>query len=412
MQYISRRTFLGCGAVMLAVRPSRAQVSQLRAFIGTYTNASGENIPSDFGQRTTISRGIYTFTFDPTTGRAGDVNLAAEIGGPVNVILHPNGRFIYACAGQRELAAFAIEGAQLRAINRVASGSGPSHGQVDSTGRNLLTVHWSGHNIVCYRLNEDGSIGERTALIGKPSEQQGARPGAGPGAGQTASPARQGPGLGEKVSAAEVAAGRTKPHAVILSRTQQYALVAEIDANRCTVLRFDAEKGSLTPHSMASAYDNSGPRHLNFEPTYRYLYTADEAGSSITAWQWNEEKGELKAFQKLTTLPDGFTGTNHPADVEVHPSGRFVYVSNRGAGTLAGFAIDQTNGSLKPIGHAALGSLSSWCFEFDPSGKWALVTAIIGDSIVIYSVDQKTGKLTATGQKISVALPSCLRIVK
>ena len=93
----------------------------------------------------------------------------------------------------------------------------------------------------------------------------------------------------------------------------------------------------------------------------------------------------------------------------MHPSGRFVYVTNRSTGTLSGFRIDQSTGRLNAIGQAPLGSPSSWSMLFDPSGKWALAAAQIGDEVVIYSVDDNTGLLKPTGQKLKVALPICLR---
>src|SRR5262245_26682171 len=130
---------------------------------------------------------------------------------------------------------------------------------------------------------------------------------------------------------------------------------------------------------------------------------------SMSAWRWDESKGELKVLQNLSTIPEGFTGRNRPADSAMHPSGRFVYVTNRSTGTLSGFRIDQSNGTLSAISHAEIGSPSSWSMLFDPGGRWALAAAQLGDEVVVYAVDQNTGLLKQTGQRLKVASPICLR---
>ena len=247
---------------------------------------------------------------------------------------------------------------------------------VDSTGRNLLITNFVTNSIVCFRLHEDGSLGERTALIGD-----------------------------------DVDAPPAGPHAVELSRSERFAIVPEIHANRCRVLRFDARKGILETHQLAVDAPGAGPRHAVWHPGSQYLYTAGETGSSISAWHWDEDRGELERLHTLTTRPSGFAGRNTPADIAMHPSGRFVYVTNRGAGTLAGFEIDQSTGRLTPVDQADVGSPSSWSMACDPSGRWALGTAQLGDEVVVYSVDQQTGRLTRTGQTLPVTSPTCLRWV-
>jgi 6-phosphogluconolactonase len=425
MSNITRRAaLLGTTAVLVTARGTSAAPGasawhrrHQRYFVGTFTNASGENIPADFGTRSGISRGLYSFEFDAATGRAGDISLAAAISNPGNLIMHSNGRVLYACRGQNSrvegqspITAFAIEGAELRELNTVPSGgSGPTVGVVDQSGGNLLTTNFASNSIVCFRLKPDGSLGLRSSYLGaafKPPSAT-ATVAALPASSATVVDAPGPPG--PLASAAQVAAGRTKPHAIVLSRTERFAIAAEIDGNCCKVMRFDASAGTLVPHSEAQAAAGAGPRHLQFEPTGRFLYTSDEGDSTITAWQWNEARGELHATQHLSTLPWGFNGENHPADIQVHPGGRFVYVSNRATGTLAGYRINKRDGSLTRSGDTDMGSPSSWSFLFDPSGQWLLLTAQIGDYVAIYRVDQGSGALTPTGQRLAVTLPICIR---
>lgn len=417
---ISRRTLLGAGAALLTTRTSWvwADANVMQVFVGCYTNASGENVPTDFGTHrgpNDLSRGVYSFSFDTRTGRAGEISLAAETTNPVNLIMHSNQRFLYACRGQNTrlngqniITAFAIEnGGKLRELNTVRSGGGgPTVGVVDQSGANLLTTNFSTNSIVNFRLNRDGSLAERSAMIGK--EPTGEIPAAMP-PGSSAPTAGMGTGGPNPGGLAPGDADRSKPHAIVLSKTERFAIAAEISANRCHVMRFDAGKGSLASHQFADDNEHSGPRHLAWHPSYEYLYTSGEENSSISAWRWNEAKGELKAIQNVTSLPSGFTGKNNPADVVVHPSGKFVYVTNRGAGTLAGYRIDQKTGLVTPASHTELGSPACWGMLFDPSGKWAIAAAQIGDAILFYSVDQNTGALKPTGQTLRTMLPSCLR---
>ena len=420
MNTLSRRHFLtGSGAAWLALRGNRAWATEnvLRVYVGCYTNASGENVPTDFGTHrgpADLSRGLYTFTFDTRTGQAGDISLAVACSNPVNLIAHTNKRFIYACRGQSTridgqniITAYAVQtDGKLKELNTVRSGGGgPTVGVVDQAGQNLLTTNFSTNSIVCFRLNKDGSLGERSTMIGK--EPSGEIPNAMPPGSsigmQTGGPSGP-PNTGNSGDS-----DRTKPHAIVLSKTERFAIASEISANRCHVLRFDASKGTLVTHQLAEDTTRSGPRHLAWHPSYQYLYTSGEENSSVTAWAWDEVKGELKPLQNVSTLQAGFTDNNNPADVVVHPSGQFVYVTNRGAGTLAGFRIEQSTGKLTSIGHVELGSPACWGMLFDPTGQWALAAAQIGDAIIAYRVDPQTGKLTATGQTLKTVLPSCLR---
>ncbi len=395
MRFVTRRAVLRAGAALVWGPPAlaRAQEGPPRAFVGTFTDALGAEVPAYFGERRggARSRGLYSFTFDPATGRAGDISLAAEVSNPFNLIVHTNRRVLYACRwptqvdGQNLITAFAVDGDRLREMNTVRSGGGgPTVGVVDRAGRNLLTTNFVTSSIVCFRLRPDGSLGERTALIGT-------APGEATAGGSAGHDAPRG------------------PHAIVLSETERYAIATEIAANRCRVLRFDAGRGALDTHRLAADLPGAGPRHLVWHPGRRYLYTSGEAGSSISAWRWDERTGELEAFQSVTTRPAGFTGRNMPADIAMHPGGDFVYVTNRGTGTLAGFRIDPADGRLSAVAPAEIGSPSSWSMVFDPSGAWALAAAQIGDEVVVYAVDRDTGRLWRTGQTLAVTSPSCVR---
>ena len=385
MQGITRRTLIGAGAALLTGRTAllNAQDRTCRVFVGTFTDPSGQNVPAYFegNDPGTRSRGLYTFLFDSATGRAGDISLAAEISNPFNLTGHTNKHMLYACrwptqiAEQNLITAFVVENNALRELNTVRSGGGgPTVGVVDRAGHYLLITNFVTSSIACFRLHRDGSLMSRSTLIDAKSTD------------------------GEP----------SGPHNIVLSMTERFAIVPEIFGNHCRVMRFDKNTGLLETHQLARDLNDAGPRHLVWHPSYRYLYTAGEMGSSISAWRWDENEGALNVIQNLTTRPNGFTGRNTPADIAMHPDGRFVYVTNRGAGTLAGFRIDQSNGSLTLVDQADIGSPSSWSMVFDPSGHWALAAAQIGEEVVMYSVNQQSGRLTQTGQTLSVPSPTSL----
>jgi 6-phosphogluconolactonase len=373
----------------------------LRVVVGTFTNASGESLPADFGGRDTVSRGLYTFGFDPRSGDVGQVRLAAEVSNPANLIVGPG--VLYACRGQNSrlggqspLTAFALDGEVLRELNSVPSGGlGPTVGVVDRAGRHLLTTNWISSSVVSFRLGADGRISERAALIGRASLD--------------GLPAGVGGPPGEAVSAADVTAGHTKPHDVVLADDQRFAIAAEITGNRCRVLRFDADTGALEAHGYADAPPGSGPRHLALRGDR--LYTSDEECAALSVWAWEGGGGRLEHLQQVSTVPDGASGTGeHPADVRVHPNGRYVYVTNRRVGTIARFAIDPATGLVSPAGQTPVGSASCWSLVFDPSGRWAFATAILADEVRIYAVEAGTGALRLH-QAVSVTLPTCVRLL-
>ena len=114
-------------------------------------------------------------------------------------------------------------------------------------------------------------------------------------------------------------------------------------------------------------------------------------------------------MQAISTLPQGWTGTNYPAEVAVSPSGRFVYMSNRGHDSIAIFAVDEATGKLTPVGHEPTQGSFPRHFALDPSGAFMLVANQDSDNVVVFRVDQATGKLTPTGHAVEVSMPVCVR---
>lgn len=401
MPILTRRTVLGGALALCATRNLPAKVPGQRVYVGTFAH-----LPpglSGTGAAAPASAGIYSFALDTPSGQAGTLSLAAATLSPGNLILHSNRRVLYAggaadtaVAGDCLISAYAIAGDQLQPLNSVRSGgSAPSHGVVDRRGRNLLTVNWSSGSLICIALNPDGSLGARRAFIG-PGPMAAAEPGA-----ASADPLAR-PAAGERQ-------GRNKPHIVVLSPDEAFAIVAEINADRCVVYRFNADEGSLSPHSTAASDPGAGPRHLAFHPDGHTLYSSNESGSSVSAWHWEARTGTLSLMQSLPTTPVGAEAGNHPAHVAVHPNGRFVYVSNRGHGSIAVFRV-RTGGTLESLPEAQLPAFECLCFAIDQSGQWLVAALDTGGEVLIFSMDQRSGALSDTKQRLPVSVPSCIQI--
>lgn len=403
-----RRVIAAAGAIGLAAGLGAApRAHERRVFVGSYSFGPGEAKTGNFGPDSVYSEGIYSFGFDPKSGRAGAVTLAARTANPSNLIVHPGRRFLYAGSsrqpivdGQHRITSFAIEGGSLREIGHAACGGGiPTQGVVDRSGRNLLITNFESDNIVCLRLGRDGEAGAISSFDGKAPGVMPANASQPIVKGGIAGGARQ-PGI-----------DRMRPHMVLLSPDERFAIAAQMGQDACAVYRFDASRGLLMPHGAAHNAEGSGPRHIAFGRDGRFLYSADEESSTITVWYWDAEQGTLAPIQQISTRPAGYTGISIPAHVAVHPSGNAVYVNNRGVGTLAGFAIDRTTGRVTPIGQTPLGATVAWHFAFDPDGRWLLVANQSDSSTRIFAVNASSGALTPTGQVVPTPLPTSLQII-
>ena len=152
----------------------------------------------------------------------------------------------------------------------------------------------------------------------------------------------------------------------------------------------------------------SGPRHLAWHPSGRYLYAVNELASTVTAFRYDPRDGTPVSLQTVTTLPDGFSGTSTAAEVVVSPDGRFLYASNRGDDSIAVFQIDATSGLLAPSGRHPTGGRSPRHFAIDPSGNWLLAANQESGSIVVFRLDRSTGRLTPVGRPLAISKPVCV----
>jgi 6-phosphogluconolactonase len=155
----------------------------------------------------------------------------------------------------------------------------------------------------------------------------------------------------------------------------------------------------------------SGPRHFAFHPSGRFAYVINEMANTVTAFAYDVDHGILSEIQTIKTLPADFHGRSYTAEVQVHPSGKFLYGSNRGHNSLAIFAIDPETGKLAPTGFEPTQGKNPRNFALDPTGSFLFAENQDSATIVVFRIDPQTGALKPTGQTVAVGKPVCIRMI-
>jgi 6-phosphogluconolactonase len=337
------------------------------AYIGTYTRAS----------RT----GIYAYRHDEATGALTLLGVAAETWNPSFVGVHPGGRFLYAVNEGPEgaVSAFAIAAPErLTPLNTVAShGADPCHMAFDSAGRWLFVANYSGGSVALFPIRADGSLGEAARVV----QHQGS---------SLADPSRQeGPHV----------------HSVELSPDDRYLYVDDLGQDAIVVYRFD--NGALTPHAKTKTAPGAGPRHLAFSPDRRFAYGFNELDATVNSYRHDAATAALENFQTISALPSGYTGRKWGAEITVHPTGKFLFASNRAHDSIATFGITG-DGSLVAAGHVPTQGIQPRHFILDRAGAFLHVANADSNNLVTFRINVATGELTPTGQVIEVPEPVCV----
>ena len=347
----------------------------MRVYFGTYTGKS--------------SRGIYMSEFDSATGVLKPAELAAESLQPSFLALHPAGKHLFAVNEVSDfqgkpagaVTAFRIDaktGRLTQTQQRSSGGGAPCHLTVDQSGRTLLVANYWGGSVASFPIQPDGTLGEMATFIQH--------------TGKGTDPGRQ---------------EAPHAHAIYPDPSNRFAVVADLGLDRLLVYRLNSANGTLLAHDapLASWTPAAGPRHFAFHPNGRWGYALNEMNSTITPVNYNAARGEFTPRASVSTLPPDFKGHSGTAEIFVHPSGRFVYGSNRGHDSIAVFRVNSRNGALTPVQHQSTGGKTPRGFGIDPSGRWLLAANQDSDTVCVFSIDRKTGLLQPTGQSIAVGTP-------
>jgi 6-phosphogluconolactonase len=199
------------------------------------------------------------------------------------------------------------------------------------------------------------------------------------------------------------------PHAhfVAFAPDNRFALSCDLGIDKVLVYRFTSADGQLEQHGEAALPPGAGPRHLEVHPNGRYAYVISELNATLTVFSYAAESGKLAELQTISTLPADYSGPKSAAEVLAHPSGRFVYASNRGHNSIAMFAADEASGTLTWLGHASTRGETPRSFAIDPAGAFLLAANQDSDTVASFRIDAQSGMLQYL-QSIAVPKPVCL----
>jgi 6-phosphogluconolactonase len=366
--------FLAGGAVLCVMAGFAQPARSAEAAAATAAGAAGA--AGDAGKMLVYIGGaggkqggaIYRCRIDLASGALSEPELTVEAIGPTFQVIHPSGKFLYSVneggkfngAPGGGVSAYAIApgtGALTPLNAENTGGAWPCFVTVDKAGNHLLGANYGGGSVFAFALGADGKIGQRTALV----QHEGKGP----------DPKRQ---------------EAPHAHSINLDPAGRFALACDLGLDKVLVYRFDAEKGTLSandPPSAAASAPGAGPRHLAFHPSGKWAYVINEMGKGVS---WC-------------------------AEVQVHPSGKFVYGSNRGHDSIVMFSVDAQTGKLTVLGQEPTQGKHPRNFRIDPTGTYLLVANRDTSNVVVFRIDAATGLLKATGHVVKVPGPNCVKFL-
>ena len=317
---------------------------------------------------------ILVFGMDAATGKLAPKAEVPVAGGPSSSAISPDRKYLY--VGHRdtnEMSSYSIDPdtGGLTEIGRVSLGASPTFLSIDRNGRFVLSAYYQGAHVAVHPIRNDGSV---------------------------------------KDPPIEWLETATAAHAIQTDPSNKFAFVPHIarlndsvmqppgDAlgpNAIFQFRFDKNTGRLTPNSPLKVEPEEflGPRHYCFHPNLDVVYFSDEQGCSVTGYRLDSTAGTLSAFQTITTLPEGYSGRNTCSQIQISPSGKFLYAPNRGHNSIAGFSVDASSGRLTAIGQISTEAVPS-AFSLDPEGNFLFAAGSESGRLASYRVNADTGELT------------------
>jgi 6-phosphogluconolactonase len=360
--------------ILLAMLPAGAQSQQELVFVG-----SGK-------------KNIEAFRLDLASGALTRIGVAAEIEHPSFLSISPNHQFLCAIsegenAAASSISAFAIDAAagKLTFLNKQpAKGSGPCYVEIDASGKNALIANYGSGSFAVFPLAANGTVQPMSAFMQDH--------------GSSVNPDRQ---------------GGPHAHSLVAGPGDKFVYGCDLGLDKVMIFNFDAGQGTLVANEPAFAQikPGSGPRHFAFHPNGQWGFLINEMASSLTVFSYNAVSGALQEIQTLSTLPEGFSGQTTGAEVAVHPTGKFVYASNRGDDSIAVFGCDPESGRLTLIQRVPTGGKTPRQFEIDPTGRYLLAANQDSNNVVVFRIDPAGGRLQPTGSKVESNNPMCVRCV-
>ncbi len=398
---LSRRGFLKSTAALAAgsllTTESQGQVESILAYVGTYSSPDGAEGNPGRG------RGIYLFQMDRETGALSERGIFPNDSNPSCLALDPSRTRLYSAnetqtylgAPTGSVSAYSINrpNGHLTLLNTVSSGAaGPTYLSVHPSGKYVLVANYHGGAVAVLPIGAGGELGAATDLkvdTGVPGPAN----------------ARSAPRDSFAIS------GHDRPHAHMVQAdpSGRFVLATDLALDRIFIWKFDLEHGTLAVNDppWVALPPGDGPRHFAFHPNGRWCYSLQEEGSTLVLFDYDAARGRLTARQTLSTLPQGFSGTNFTSEVVVSPDGRFVYAANRLHDSIAWFSVGAT-GALRFAGEAWTRGDYPRSFNIDPSGDFLYSCNQRADAITSFRIHRATGSLAFTGDYTTVGTPSII----
>jgi 6-phosphogluconolactonase len=268
---------------------------------------------------------------------------------------------------------------KLSLLNQQSSGgSGGTHIGVDPAGTIAVVANYNSGDVGVLRINPDGTLAPPSQVIQH--------------IGSSINPQRQ---------------QHAFPHSCNFDPAGRFVLVPDLGTDKIYTYHFERADHTLMPGNPATVdvAPGTGPRHMAFSPNGRFAYVVGEMGATVTVFAYDAEHGALRQLQTISTLPADYHGANTSAEVAVHPSGKFLYVSNRGPDDISIFRIEQEGAHLIPTGFQSTLGKGPRCFAIDPTGRFLFAANQQSDSVVVFRIDPQSGGLTATGASAQIGIP-------
>ena len=406
----SRRSFLKASLALAGTTPlltgvlrgqTPAATAPLMAYVGTFSSPLRDVLPTQVDRPPGNGQGIHLFQVNRATGALTPAGLEEVATSPSCLAVNAAGNRLYTANEtarigedkQGTVSAFVIDRADghLTPLNTVGSGSpGPTYISFHPSGRFLLVANYFGGSVAVLPILPDGRLGEASDVkhdagtIG-PTQATNAPPG----------------------SRAFSGHDRTHAHMIQADAAGRFVLHVDLALDQIFVWKFDAKQGVLTPSDPPSVSlpAGDGPRHFQFHPNGRWLYSIQEEGSTIVRFDYDADAGRLTARQTISTLPPGFAGSNFCSGILVSADGRFVYAGNRLHDSIGIFSVGP-NGDLSFVGEEWTRGDYPRSFSFDPTGQFLYCCNQRCDNIAVFRVNRNTGALAFTGHYTPVGNPS------
>lgn len=360
---------------------------------GSYSSVAETQAPQTSRAYFAGEHGVYGIEFDTQNGAIEPMGRLVELEKTRFIIRHPTKDILYVARMQGEhktgakgkATALAVdpETGTLSLINEASTGGrNAAHIAINQTGNVLATASFHGATVSAHTVNPDGSLTDFVDL-------------------DTITD----PGSGIHKLQSE-----PRPHAVRFSPDGRFAYVPDLGTDTIYIFAVDAASGQLTPASQHKVKQpaGSGTRHFDFHPSGKFAYVFNELLANITVFDRDAVSGALTQTQVISTLPEGYDGRKWGAEVRLHPSGKFLFASNRGHDSIAVFAVDQSDGTLSLVEIEPTRGETPRHFTLDPSARWLVVGNQYSSTVTAFSFNQETGDLTHTGQLVDLPRPAAV----